>query len=98
VPVIVGHAEAVWIETKEPLSPERATELLEAAPSIRVSDVPTPGEAAGADEVFVSRIRRDAASPNGLALFLVCDNLRKGAALNGLQIAELLLQRDAVAA
>ncbi|MDX6513529.1 MAG: aspartate-semialdehyde dehydrogenase [Gaiellaceae bacterium] len=98
VPVIVGHAEAVWIETKEPLSPERATELLEAAPSIRVSDVPTPGEAAGADEVFVSRIRRDAASPNGLALFLVCDNLRKGAALNGLQIAELLLQRDAVPA
>jgi aspartate-semialdehyde dehydrogenase len=91
VPVMVGHAEAVWIETVEPLSPEEAARLLAAAPGIRVENVPTPGLAAGGDEVLVGRIRRDPTVERGLALFLVGDNLRKGAALNAIQIAELLL-------
>jgi aspartate-semialdehyde dehydrogenase len=98
VPVPVGHAESVWIETEEPLSPERARELLAAAPSVRVEEFPTPGGAAGGDEALVGRIRRDPAAENGLSLFLACDNLRKGAALNGIQIAELVLSRRAVAA
>ena len=91
VPVMVGHAEAVWVETEEPLSPERARELLADAPSVRLEDFPTPGAAAGGDEVLVGRIRPDRAADGGLALFLVCDNLRKGAALNAIQIAELLM-------
>jgi aspartate-semialdehyde dehydrogenase len=92
VPVMVGHAEAVWLETEEPLSPEQAESLLAAAPSVRVVDVPTPGDAAQTDDVLVGRIRTDrAADGNGLALFLACDNLNKGAALNAIQIAELLL-------
>jgi aspartate-semialdehyde dehydrogenase len=99
VPVLVGHAEAVWIEFEEPLSPERAAELLAAAPSVRVVDVPTPKDAAQTDEVLVGRIRTDrAADANGLALFLACDNLNKGAALNAIQIAELLLTRERAAA
>jgi len=99
VPVLVGHAEAVWIETVEPLSPERAAELLAAAPSVRVVDVPTPRDAAQSDDVLVGRIRTDrAADANGLALFLACDNLNKGAALNAIQIAELLLTRERAAA
>jgi aspartate-semialdehyde dehydrogenase len=93
VPVPVGHAESVWIETEEPLAPERARELLAAAPSVRLEEFPTPGKAAGGDEALVGRIRRDLAAENGLALFLACDNLRKGAALNGIQIAQLLLSR-----
>ncbi|HEY6017125.1 MAG TPA: Asd/ArgC dimerization domain-containing protein [Gaiellaceae bacterium] len=95
VPVMVGHAESVWIETEEPLSPERARELLAAAPSVRVEDFPSPAKAAGEDEVLVGRIRPDRSveGGNALALFLACDNLRKGAALNGIQIAELLLSR-----
>jgi aspartate-semialdehyde dehydrogenase len=96
VPVPVGHAESVWIETEEPLAPARARELLAAAPSVRLDDFPTPGKAAGGDEMLVGRIRRDPAAENGLSLFLACDNLRKGAALNGIQIAELLLETDAV--
>ena len=92
VPVLVGHAEAVWLETEEPLSAERATELLGAAPSVRLEQLPMPGDAAGGDEVLVGRIRADRAGENGLALFLSCDNLRKGAALNAIQIAELLLK------
>jgi aspartate-semialdehyde dehydrogenase len=99
VPVLVGHAESVWIELDEPLSPEQATELLAAAPSVRVVDVPTPGDAAQTDDVLVGRIRADrAADGNGLALFLACDNLNKGAALNAIQIAELLLTRQRAAA
>ena len=98
VPVLVGHAEAVWIETEESLAPERARELLAAAPSVRLAELPTPGNAAGADDVLVGRIRRDPTVENELALFLACDNLRKGAALNALQIAELVLERRAVAA
>jgi aspartate-semialdehyde dehydrogenase len=98
VPVPVGHAESVWVETDEPLSPSRARELLSAAPSVRVEEFPTPGLAAGGDEALVGRIRRDPAAENGLSLFLACDNLRKGAALNGIQIAELVLSRRPVAA
>jgi aspartate-semialdehyde dehydrogenase len=93
VPVPVGHAEAVWVETEESLPPERARELLSTAPSVRVEEFPTPGKAAGRDEVLVGRIRPDPAAENGLALFLACDNLRKGAALNGIQIAELVLSQ-----
>jgi aspartate-semialdehyde dehydrogenase len=98
VPVPVGHAESVWIETEEPLSPEQARGLLATAPSVRLEDFPTPGLAAGGDEVLVGRIRRDPAAGKGLSLFLACDNLRKGAALNGIQIAELVLAQRAVAA
>jgi aspartate-semialdehyde dehydrogenase len=98
VPVPVGHAESIWIETEEPLAPERARELLAAAPSVQLEEFPTPGKAAGGDEALVGRIRRDPAGENGLALFLACDNLRKGAALNGVQIAELLLSRRLVPA
>jgi aspartate-semialdehyde dehydrogenase len=98
VPVPVGHAESVWLETEEPLSPEQASELLSAAPSVRIEEFPTPGLAAGRDEALVGRIRRDPAAENGLSLFLACDNLRKGAALNGIQIAELVLSQRAVAA
>ena len=98
VPVPVGHAESVWIETEEPLAPARARELLGAAPSVRLEDFPTPGKAAGGDEVLVGRIRRDPAAENGLSLFLACDNLRKGAALNGIQIAELVLSSRTVTA
>jgi aspartate-semialdehyde dehydrogenase len=94
VPVLVGHSESVWIETVEPLEPEHARELLAEAPSVRLEECPTPGAAAGGDEVLVGRIRRDRAGENGLALFVVCDNLRKGAALNAIQIAELLLARQ----
>ena len=98
VPVLVGHAEAVWLETVEPLAPERARAALEAAAGVRLVDAPTPGDAAGADEVLVGRIRRDPTVEHGLVLFLACDNLRKGAALNAIQIAELLLERGALAA
>jgi aspartate-semialdehyde dehydrogenase len=98
VPVPVGHAESVWVETEEPLEPSRARDVLAAAPSVRVEDFPSPRQAAGADEAFVGRIRRDPGAENGLSLFLACDNLRKGAALNGIQIAELALAQRAVAA
>ena len=98
VPVAVGHAESVWIETEKPLAPDQARELLTAAPSVRIEDFPTPGKAAGGDEALVGRIRRDPSTENGLALFLACDNLRKGAALNGIQIAELVLANRAIAA
>src|SRR5919204_7074774 len=98
VPVPVGHAESVWIETEKPIAPERARELLSAARSVRVEDFPTPGKAAGRDEALVGRIRRDAAAKNGLSLHLACDNLRKGAALNGIQVAELVLAHRTVAA
>jgi aspartate-semialdehyde dehydrogenase len=97
VPVMVGHSESVWIETVEPISPEHVRQLLAAAPSVRLEDFPTPRAAAGEDEVLVGRIRADrAAESNGIALFLACDNLRKGAALNAIQIAELILARRPV--
>ena len=98
VPVLIGHSEAVWVETEDPLEPERAREILAGAAGVRVAELPTPHEAAGGDEVLVGRIRRDPTVENGLALFIVCDNLRKGAALNAVQIAELVLARRAVAA
>ena len=98
VPVPVGHAESVWVETEQPLTPDQARELLAAAASVQVEEFPTPGQAAGGDEVLVGRIRRDPGAKNGLSLFLACDNLRKGAALNGIQIAELVLSSRAVAA
>jgi len=98
VPVLVGHAEAVWIETEDDLTPEQARELLAAAPSVRLEEFPSPGKAAGIDEVLVGRIRRDPTVEHGLALFLASDNLRKGAALNAIQIAELVLRRERAAA
>ena len=90
VPVMVGHAEAIWVETDEPLSAERAHEVLGTAPSVRLEEFPTPGKSRGIDDVLVGRIRRDPTVENGLALFLASDNLRKGAALNAIQIAELV--------
>jgi aspartate-semialdehyde dehydrogenase len=96
VPVLVGHAEAVWLEFEDALTPEQATAILSQAPSVRVVDVPTPGDAARTDQVLVGRIRRDRAAANGIVLFLACDNLVKGAALNAIQIAELILASDRV--
>jgi aspartate-semialdehyde dehydrogenase len=99
VPVLVGHSEAVWVETERPLSAERARELLAAAPGVRVDEFPSPGKAAGADDVLVGRIRPDrSAGDRALTFFLSADNLRKGAALNAVQVAELLLGRQALAA
>jgi aspartate-semialdehyde dehydrogenase len=97
VPVMIGHAEAVWIETQEHLSAEEAKTLLGSAPGVRLEEFPTPGIAAGRDEVLVGRIRQDSSTQNGIVLFIVCDNLRKGAALNAIQITELLPERRAVA-
>jgi len=88
VPVFTGHSLSLNVEFAEPLSVARATELLRAAPGVELSDVPNPLQAAGRDPSFVGRLRQD--GPNGLALFVSNDNLRKGAALNAVQIAELL--------
>jgi aspartate-semialdehyde dehydrogenase len=92
VPVYTGHSLSINAEFAEPLSPKRATELLAGAAGVKVVDVPTPLAAAGVDESLVGRIRRDPGVPDGrgLALFVSGDNLRKGAALNTIQIAELL--------
>jgi aspartate-semialdehyde dehydrogenase len=98
VPVLVGHLEAVWIETEDALEPEQARRLLAAGPGIRVVDFPSPAQAAGEDDVLVGRVRRDPSTENGLALMVAGDNLRKGAALNAVQIAELLVKRSALAA
>ena len=93
VPVFTGHSLSINAEFEPPLSVARALELLEAAPGVEVSDVPTPLEAAGRDPSYVGRVRQDpgVAGGCGLALFVSNDNLRKGAALNAVQIAELLL-------
>jgi aspartate-semialdehyde dehydrogenase len=99
VPVLTGHSEAVNVETREPLSPERARELLDAAPGVSVVDDPSAArypmavEAAGRDDVFVGRIRRDPGNESALDLWVVSDNLRKGAATNAVQVAELLVER-----
>ena len=94
VPVMVGHAEAVWIETEQPLSAERARELLDAAPSVRLEEFPSPGQGGRASTRCSSAASAsDTTTENGLALFLASDNLRKGAALNAIQIAKLLLDR-----
>ncbi len=97
VPVLVGHAQAVWVETSSPLSPDEAREALASSEQVELADLPTPADAAGRDKVLVGRIRRDTAG-EGLALWAVNDNLRKGAALNAVQIAELLLARRLLAA
>ena len=91
VPVLVGHAEAVWVETESPLTPEDAAEILGDAPGVRLEDVPSHEGAVGTDDVVVGRIRSDRSTEGGLVLFVVCDNLRKGAALNAIQIAELAI-------
>jgi aspartate-semialdehyde dehydrogenase len=96
-PVLVGHGQAIWVETQEPVSPEQAGSILEAAPHVTLADFPTPGSAAGRDEVLVGRIRKGS-NANELALWAVNDNLRKGAALNAMQIAELILAREPVSA
>jgi aspartate-semialdehyde dehydrogenase len=98
VPVLIGHAEAVWVETEGQLSADDARRLLGQAQGIQLQDFPTPRDATGIDEILVGRIRRDPTVENGLVLFIVGDNLRKGAALNAIQIAELILERRAVAA
>ena len=97
VPVLVGHAEAIWVETEEPLSPEDARELLarRRASASRTSRLPARPPAATASSS--AAIRRDPTAENGLCLFLAGDNLRKGAALNAIQIAELLLGAGAAA-
>ena len=95
VPVYTGHSQSINVELDRPLSPERARELLASAPGVRLVDVPTPLAAAGTDPSLVGRVRADEGVPDGrgLALFVVGDNLRKGAALNAVQIAEALLER-----
>jgi aspartate-semialdehyde dehydrogenase len=93
VPVLVGHAQAVWVETEEPLAAEEAEQVLAAAPHLSLAELATPREAAGRDDVLVGRVRRDPTVDRGLALWVVNDNLRKGAALNAVQIAETLLAR-----
>jgi aspartate-semialdehyde dehydrogenase len=93
VPVFTGHSMSVHAEFDRPISPERAIELLADAPGVVLADVPTPLDAAGVDPTIVGRIRIDETRSNGLALFLAGDNLRKGAALNTIQIAEELLKR-----
>jgi aspartate-semialdehyde dehydrogenase len=97
VPVFVGHSEAVNVELEKPLSPEECRKILQKSPGVIVVDdparniYPLPINAAGEDSVFVGRIRRDETVPSGLNLWIVADNLRKGAALNAVQIAEMLI-------
>ncbi|UXA17745.1 aspartate-semialdehyde dehydrogenase [Mycobacterium sp. SMC-4] len=95
VPVYTGHSLSLNVEFSQPLSVQQATKLLDSAPGVRLVDVPTPLAAAGVDESLVGRIRQDPGVPGGrgLALFVSGDNLRKGAALNTIQIAELLATR-----
>ena len=92
VPVFSGHSLQINARFARPISAERATELLQDAPGVELSDIPTPLQAAGKDPSYVGRIRRDETVDNGLALFVSNDNLRKGAALNAVQIAELVAQ------
>ena len=95
VPVFTGHSLSINAEFARPISPERVAELLADAPGVQVTDVPTPLQAAGSDPSFVGRIRADEGAPagRGIALFVSNDNLRKGAALNAVQIAELVAER-----
>ncbi|MBL7119768.1 MAG: aspartate-semialdehyde dehydrogenase, partial [Dehalococcoidia bacterium] len=99
VPVYVGHSEVVHVEFTHPISVEEAKHILTQAPGVKVMDDPAarlypyPTMAAGKDEVFVGRIRQDASHNNGLVLWIVSDNLRKGAALNTVQIAEEVIRR-----
>jgi len=97
VPVRISHSEAVNIQTREPISAARVTELLSQSPGVIVEQVPSPRRAAGRDEVFVGRIRGDDSHPRAISMFVVADNLRKGAATNAVQIAELLIRDGLVA-
>ena len=96
IPVANGHSESITVETERAISPEEARELFAAFPGITVLDdtdagcYPLPSESSGKDDVFVGRIRRDLSHPNGLSFWCVSDNLRKGAATNAVQIAELI--------
>ena len=100
VPVFTGHSEAVNVEFSQPMSPDEARRILAQAPGVKVLDDPTVSlypqqwSAAGTDEVFVGRIRRDASNSNGLVMWVTADNLRKGAALNTIQIAEEMIKRE----
>ena len=100
VPPLLSHSEALHIEFENPISPGEAREILVDFPGIKVVDdplanvYPMPIEAAGRDEVFVGRIRQDVSHPNGIAMWVVTDNLRKGAATNALQIAEEVIERN----
>ena len=93
VPVYTGHCVSLNVEFERPISPERATELLASAPGVQLADIPNPLAAAGTDPSHVGRIRRDDGAAYGLALFVSGDNLRKGAALNAVQVAEALVAR-----
>jgi len=99
VPVFTGHSEAIHVEFSQPMSPDEARFILAEAPGVKLLDdpaislYPQPWSAAGTDEVFVGRIRQDASHPNGLVMWVVADNLRKGAALNTVQIAEEMIKR-----
>jgi aspartate-semialdehyde dehydrogenase len=81
------------VQTREPITAQRVTELLSAAPGIALEDVPSPLQAEGRDEVFVGRIRGDDSAPNAFSMFVVSDNLRKGAATNAVQLAELVAKQ-----
>jgi aspartate-semialdehyde dehydrogenase len=100
VPVFIGHSQAVTLEFSQAMSPDEARRILTQAPGVKLLDdpaislYPQPWSAAGTDEVFAGRIRRDASHPNGLVMWVVADNLRKGAALNTIQIAEEMIKRD----
>ena len=100
VPVFIGHSEAVHVEFTQPMSPDEARDILTQAPGVKVLDDPTISlypnawSTAGTDEVFIGRIRQDASHPCGLVMWVVADNLRKGAALNAVQIAEELVNRE----
>ena len=100
VPVFTGHSEAINVEFSRPVSPDDAERILAEAPGVKILDDPSislypqPWSVAGTDEVFVGRIRRDVSHPNGLVMWVVADNLRKGAALNAVQIAEEMVRRD----
>jgi aspartate-semialdehyde dehydrogenase len=104
VPVFIGHSEAVNIEFENPITADEAREILRGAPGCLVIDkreaggYATPHECAGEDATFISRIREDATVENGLAMWIVSDNLRKGAALNAIQIAECLINRKLISA
>jgi len=98
-PIFVSHSEAIHIEFSEPMSPDAARRILAEAPGVRVLDdpnislYPQPWSVAGSDDVFVGRIRQDASQSYGLAMWVVADNLRKGAALNAVQIAETMVEK-----
>jgi aspartate-semialdehyde dehydrogenase len=98
VPVRIGHSEVVNVQTRAPIALDRVRELLAQAPGVILEDVPSPLRCAGRDEVFVGRVRDDPSHPRAFSMFVVADNLRKGAATNAVQIAERLIQDGLVRA